>query len=787
MYTKFRIFLIIILLFTFSNYDISLANTERNIQVDNTIVKNNQRIDLENTERNIQVDNIIVKNNQRIDTETILSYLNINSGDRVNYEILNRKLKEMYKLGLFSDIKFRVSNNNLIVLIKENPMINNINFIGNNKIKENVIKEEIKLKPRNVYQKKELQDAVNIIRDLYKRSGYFAAKIKPNIANLSQNRIDITIKINEGDKTKIKGIKFIGNKIFSDKRLKAAISTKESKLWRIFSAGDIYDPDRINYDKDLLRRYYLQEGYADFKVISAVAELTKDKSSFFITYSIDEGEKYKFGKVIIDNKNFKELSDEEIKNLVKIIDGKNYNINKLDEVIKNIKEYGGNRGFAFLEVRPNISRKKETKEIDITITIDKAKKIYVRRIDIKGNTRTKDKVIRREMRFNEGDAYSKEKLKRSEQRIRNLGFFEKVESNNKETKQSDRTDIILRVNEKQTGQFNIGGGFSSTNGALANVGIQERNFLGKGQDLRAKFTLSERGSQIDFGFTEPYFYNKDITLGLDIFKISTTYADESSFDNDTIGAGVRLGYTITDRSRHSWNYSYKDETIGGVKLLASDFINNQKGDYSTSAISHRLSYFGIDDRFNPTKGTQWSFSNKLAGLGGTVSFFKTDVKHSFFYSITDDYVLSTHLKGGYIIGYNDDDVNLKDRYFLGGDSFPGFEQAGVGPRDTTSPNKDSLGGNLMYTVKTELRVPIPGIAPQLGINGAIFGIAGAVSDIDESGGEKIKDDSTPRISIGFGIQWKSPFGPVRVDIAQAVMKEDYDRTQWLKFNFGATF
>ena len=265
MYSRINLLLVLIILFTVIINANSLANTQRTIQIKD----------------------IIVKNNQRLDTETILSYLNIDSGDKINYEILNKKLKEMYKLGLFADIKFRVSNNNLIVLVKENPMINNVDFIGNNHIKTEVFTAEIKLKSRNVYQKKELQDAVNKVQEIYKRSGYFSAKVKTNISNLSQNRIDIAIKINEGEKTKIKGIKFIGNKVFSDKRLKGIVSTKETKVWRILSSGDIYDPDRINYDKDLLRRYYLQEGYADFTIVSSIAEITKDKGGFFITFTID--------------------------------------------------------------------------------------------------------------------------------------------------------------------------------------------------------------------------------------------------------------------------------------------------------------------------------------------------------------------------------------------------------------------------------------------------------------------------------------------------------------------
>ena len=763
--SRFSIFIILIVFFTIFSAKLSFSNTGRNIQITD----------------------IIVQNNQRIDKETILSYLGIEPGDKVNYQILNKKLKEMYGLGLFADIKFRVSGDTLIVLIKENPMINNIDFIGNKRIKEDIMRSEIKLKSRNVYQKSEVQDTIVLIRDLYKRSGYFSAKIKAQINRLSQNRIDITFKINEGEKTKIKGVKFIGNKIFSDKRLKGVISTKESKLWRIMSAGDIYDPDRINYDKDLLRRYYLQEGYADFKIISAIAELTKDKSGFFVTFSVDEGERYKFGKVKIDNKNYKDMDNKEIEKLSKILEGKKYNINKLDMVMKEIREYGGNLGFAFLDVRPNLNKKKETNEIDVTIMINKSKKIYVNRIQVQGNTRTKDKVIRREMKFNEGDSFSNSKLKRSEQRIRNLGFFETVNSENVQTKKNDRTDIVFKVKEKQTGQFSVGGGFSSTDGALANVGISEKNFLGKGQDLTLKFTVAERATQLDFGFTEPYFRGKDIALGLDLFKSKVTYADESSFDNDSLGGGLRFGYMLTERTRHSWNFSYKGETIQGVKVGASDFITSQKGDYTTSQLSHHLTYYGLNDRLNPTKGSRLRISNSLAGLGGNVNYFKSDIGTSWFRSVTDEYVFSMHFKGGYIFGYNDKKVKLKDRYFLGGDSFAGFQTAGIGPRDSTSANKDALGANMMYTLKTELRVPIPGIAPQLGINGVFFGVVGTATEIDEDGGDKIKDDSSPRISAGFGVQWKSPFGPVRVDFAHAVMKEDYDQTQFLKFNFGAGF
>ena len=763
--SRFSIFIILIVVFTIFSAKLSFSNTGRNIQITD----------------------IIVQNNQRIDKETILTYLGIEPGDKVNYQILNKKLKEMYGLGLFADIKFRVSGDTLIVLIKENPMINNIDFIGNKRIKEDAMRSEIKLKSRNVYQKSEVQDTIVLIRDLYKRSGYFSAKIKAQINRLSQNRIDITFKINEGEKTKIKGVKFIGNKIFSDKRLKGVISTKESKLWRIMSAGDIYDPDRINYDKDLLRRYYLQEGYADFKIISAIAELTKDKSGFFVTFSVDEGERYKFGKVKIDNKNYKDMDNKEIEKLSKILEGKKYNINKLDMVMKEIREYGGNLGFAFLDVRPNLNKKKETNEIDVTIMINKSKKIYVNRIQVQGNTRTKDKVIRREMKFNEGDSFSNSKLKRSEQRIRNLGFFETVNSENVQTKKNDRTDIVFKVKEKQTGQFSVGGGFSSTDGALANVGISEKNFLGKGQDLTLKFTVAERATQLDFGFTEPYFRGKDIALGLDLFKSKVTYADESSFDNDSLGGGLRFGYMLTERTRHSWNFSYKGETIQGVKVGASDFITSQKGDYTTSQLSHHLTYYGLNDRLNPTKGSRLRISNSLAGLGGNVNYFKSDIGTSWFRSVTDEYVFSMHFKGGYIFGYNDKKVKLKDRYFLGGDSFAGFQTAGIGPRDSTSANKDALGANMMYTLKTELRVPIPGIAPQLGINGVFFGVVGTATEIDEDGGDKIKDDSSPRISAGFGVQWKSPFGPVRVDFAHAVMKEDYDQTQFLKFNFGAGF
>ena len=736
--------------------------------------------------KNIVIDNIEIRNNERIDSETIISYLNIEKGDSVNYEILNSKLKNMYKLGLFADIKFRIIQNNLIVIIKENPVINNITVSGNKKIKDDVIKAELTIKSRNVYKKSDLQDSISIIRELYKQAGYFSAIFKPKISQLSQNRVNINIRIIENYKTKIKSIRFIGNKIFSDKRLKGIISTKESKFYRILSAGDVYDPDRVNYDKDLLRRYYLEAGYADFIIKSTIAELTKDNKNFFITFSIDEGEKYKFGNVKFQTTN-KSFDQKIVDEIVSPLKNSSYNIKKIDTAIKEIKQYAGKIGYAFLEVKPKLNRNETNKKIDITFIIGEAKKVYVRRIDIKGNSRTEDRVIRREFRFSEGDFFNNEKLARSRQRVQNLGFFENVEIEKVNVGEKNRVDLDVEVKEKQTGQFSIGGGFSSTNGAMANIGISEKNFLGKGQDLRANITIAERQDQFDISFTEPYLKNKDITAGFDIFKTKTTFADESSYDTDDLGAAFRIGYMITEKSRHSWRYSIKNEDVEGVKSTASDFISNQKGSYKTSSISHTLSYFGQNDAINPTSGTRWIIDNTLAGIGGNVSFFNSALKISKYYSMTDDYILGLKLKGGYIFGFNDDDVNLKDRYFLGGDSFPGFEPAGLGPRDTTSVNKDSLGGNLMYTAEIDLRVPIPGIAPQLGINGRLFTIMGAVTEIDEDGQGKIQDDTNPRISVGFGVEWKSPFGPVRIDMAHAVMKEDYDRTQFIKFNFGTRF
>ena len=734
------------------------------------------------------INNITVKNNQRIDTETIISYLNLEKGDQVNYQILNKKLKELYKLGLFADIKFRVKNNNLIVTVKENPMLNSITFTGNKRIKDDIIQSEISIKPRNVFKQEDLNQTLDVIREIYKRSGYFSAKFKTDISKLSQNRVDVDIRINEGTKTKIKGIKFIGNEKFSDTRLKGVITTKESKLWRFFSAGDVYDPDRINYDKDLLRRYYLKEGYADFNIKSAFAELTKDKKGFFITYSIEEGKRYKFGDVKISIRGDKKVYDiNEIKKITDPLIDSNYDIERLDNAIQDIKVYGGNLGFAFMVVRPGLKKNKTDRKIDITINISESNKVYVNRINIKGNTRTQDRVIRREFRFNEGDSFTNEKLDRSRQRVLNTGFFEKVDIEKKASNQKDRTDLNVLVSEKQTGQFSIGGGFSSSNGALANVGIAEQNFLGKGQDVRLKFTLSERTNEIDASFTEPYLFEKNMAAGFDLFKNKTTYADESSYDNDSVGTAFRLGYMITERTRHAWNYTFKKESIEGVKTGASEFITNQKGDYTTSVAGHTLSFFGINDRLNPTGGSQWKLSNRLAGLGGNVSYFKSKFNYTWYYQIGEGYIWVTDFKGGYVFGFNDDDVNLKDRFFLGGDSFPGFEPAGVGPRDTSSANKDSLGGNLMYTGTAELKVPIPGVSPQLGISGAFFTTVGAATEIDENKRDKIKDESTPRVTAGFGVEWKSPFGPVRLDFAHAVKKEEFDRTQFFKFNFGARF
>jgi len=731
------------------------------------------------------ISEIRIEGTQRVEPETVRSYMQVQPGDPFDADKIDKSLKSLFATGLFADVRLRREGNALIVSVVENPVINRIAFEGNHKLSDDTLNQEIQLKPRTVYTRTKVQSDVKRILDLYRRNSRFAAQVEPKIIPLDQNRVDLVFEIDEGPTTGIRSINFVGNHLFTADRLREVIRTKESRWYRFFSADDNYDPDRLTYDRELLRKFYLSEGYADFRVVSAVAELTPQRDGFLITFTIEEGERYKFGKIDVISA-IKDVPATQLKPLVTVHQGDWYNADQVDKTISALTDALGNRGYAFIEIDPRVKRDPQTHTIDVTFDVKEGPRVYVERIDITGNVRTLDKVIRREFRLVEGDAFNTSRLQRSEQRIKNLGFFKKVDITTNPGSAPDKTVIGVNVEEQSTGEFSVGVGFSTTDGVLGDISIRERNLLGTGQDLRIGTTIAQRTDQVDLSYTDPYFLERNLAAGFDVFLINQNNQQIAEFDQFTIGTTLRVGYQITEPLRQTLKYTVRKDTIQNVASTASDFIKQEAGTRNTSAVGQVLLYDKRDNRLDPSSGYFAQVATDIAGLGGDVRYGRAVLSAGYYYPLAPNYVLSFNGEGGFIHGI-DSTVNIEDRFFVGGDNLRGFKVGGIGPRDLAS--NDALGGNIYYTGTLSLSYPL-GLPEELGIGGRVFSDFGSVWDVNEPNppaGANIADTHFVRVSVGFGISWKSPLGPIRLDFAEPVRRESFDKSQFFRVNFGTRF
>jgi len=728
------------------------------------------------------IEAVQIEGTQRIETETVQSYLKINPGDSFDPVRLDEALKGIFATGLFADVALERRGNALVVRVVENPIINRIAFEGNRRIEDETLETEIELRPRVVFTRTKVQNDVQRMVELYRRSGRFGATIEPKIIKLEQNRVDLVFEINEGPSTGIHSINFIGNKAFSDGRLREEITTTETAFWRFLISTDSYDPDRLSFDRELLRRFYLSEGYADFRVLSAIAELTPDREGFIITFTLEEGERYKFGTIDIIS-SLRNLDPESLRGELKTEEGDWYNASTIEDSIDNLTERLSNLGYAFVDIRPRTDRDRDTLIVDLVYDIQEGPKVFVEQIDIQGNVRTLDSVIRREFRLVEGDAFNSSKLRRSRQRIQNLGFFETVEVNNEQGSTADKTIIRVDVEEQSTGDLTFGAGFSSTGGVLGNVGLRERNLLGRGQDLRLNFTLSTETSQLNLSFTEPYFLDRNLSAGFDAFRI-TTEQDESSFDEERIGGSLRAGFDLTENLRQVWRYTLQREKITDVDNDASLLIKDDEGKRLISSISQQTTYDTRDSRFDPREGEVVSLSTEFAGVGGDVRFIKNTLGGGYYLPITENITGSIRAEVGNVTGIGQD-TRVGDRFFISPDSLRGFKFGGAGPRDAKT--NDALGGKNFYTGTVELSFPL-GLPEEFQIRGRVFSDVGAAWDVDDvPSGVTVEDSKSPRVSAGAGVSWISPIGPVLIDLGFPIVKEDFDETEVLRFSFGTRF
>ncbi len=725
------------------------------------------------TVRDIKVEGL-----ERVEVETVLSYVDLNKGSTASDAKLDKSLKQLYATGLFEDVSLNIKDNGLLVIkVVENPVINKVLFDGNDKVDDSMLETEVQLKPRSTFSRSRVQEDVQRILEVYKRTGRYAVVVEPQIIKRDQNRVDLIFNINEGPLAAIDKINFIGNRHYTDDDLASEIMSKESRWYRIFSSSENYDPEKTNYDKELLRRFYLKRGYADFRVISAVAELSPDKKSFVVTYVLDEGNRYKVRSTNITS-DIAEVKTAELTGELELNTGDWYNSDKVEKTISALTEELGKKGFAFVDVEPELTKDMANGEIDITYHISEGQRIFVDRINITGNTRTHDKVIRREFRIDEGDAFNTSKIRDSRRNVENLDYFSKVNIDTVPT-DDNKADINVNVEEKSTGSFNVGVGYSTVNGALIRTGISENNFRGLGQRVGFDVGISQRAQEYNMSFTEPYFLNRRLRAGFDLFRTEEDYQDEGSYDSETNGGRLRLGWNYTDDLSQQFRYTLRQDEIRNVDSTASPYIKEEAGKYINSSVGQTLVYDKRDSAINPKEGYFLSFGNDVAGVGGDEKYLKFDTKAYQYYTFADYYTVKLFANAGYITGYGNEDVRLSNRYYLGGSTLRGFDVAGIGARDKNT--KDALGGNWMIYSGSELMFPIG--LDEVGIRGRTFVDMGMLGKPDNMGSD-VDYSSSPRVATGFGFQWLSPMGQIDLDFAFPIVKESYDETQVFRLNFG---
>ncbi|MGQ3672727.1 outer membrane protein assembly factor BamA [Xanthobacter sp. TB0136] len=714
-----------------------------------------------------QSSSIVVQGNHRVDAETIRSYF---GSAPYTAAKIDEAWKALYATGLFSDVQVSQSGGRIHVRVTENQVINKVSFEGNKKHKDEVLAGEVQSKPRGNLSPATVQSDTQRIIEVYRRSGRDDVRVNPVTIDRGNGRVDLVFEIEEGKKVGVKEIKFVGNKAFSDWKLNDVITTTKSGLLSFLKSTDVYDPDRINADQELLRRFYLKNGYADFRVVSATAEREPNGDGYIVTFTLDEGEPYKFGTVDVTS-SIREVSAESLRSAVRAVEGKTYNADLVEQSVENLTVEVAKRGYAFAQVRPRGDRDFETHKINLLFVVEEGPRVYVERIEVRGNTRTRDWVIRREFDLGEGDAYNRVLVDRAERRLRNLGYFKEVRIINEPGSAPDRVILVVDVEDQATGEFSVSGGYSTSDGFIGEVSLGEKNFLGRGQYVKVSGSWGENTKGAEFSFTEPYFLGYRIAAGVDAYWKETTPTSYSNYSTDMVGGGLRLGLPITDEVTLALRYNlYQREItvcdasrydnlgplLGAQEVLFCESTTSwavrqaqQDGRTITSALGYTLSFNGLDSNMKPTQGLYAELKQDLAGLGGDVNFLRTsaDVRHYTALGVADA-VLMLRGQAGYVTSWGDDDLAIMDNFFMGPNLVRGFAPSGIGPRDVApcaltnsgnpaylnclEKNTTALGGTMYWGVSAEVQFPLSFLPKDLGLTAAIFADAGSLYDYNGS-------------------------------------------------------
>ena len=807
------------------------------------------------------VSSIAVEGNRRVEVETIRSYFRPGPGGRLTQAEIDDGLKALIETGLFQDVRINQAGGRIVVVVVENPVIGRVAFEGNKKVKDEQLSAEIQSKPRGTLSRPMVQSDAQRIAEIYRRSGRYDVSVNPEIIEQPNNRVDLIFTITEGPKTGVKSVEFIGNSAYSSYRLKDIIKTHESNLLSFLGGGDVYDPDRVEADRDLIRRFYLKNGFADVQVVAALTEYDPEKKGFLVTFKIEEGQQYRVASVDFQS-SIGTLDAKSLRSFSRVNVGSLYNAEALEKSVEEMQIEASRRGYAFAIVRPRGDRNFENHTVSIVFAVDEGPRTYIERINIRGNTRTRDYVVRREFDLSEGDAYNRALVDRAERRLKNLDFFKSVKIVTEPGSSSDRVILIVDLEEKSTGDFSVSGGYSTTDGALAEVSISERNFLGRGLFAKASVTYGQYARGYALSFVEPYLLDYRVALGLDLFQRQQLANSYISYGTKTLGFSPRLGFSLREDLALQLRYSIYQQEISLPNQLANcnndpanpflpfnpspAFVNAngpmgatdpsgvglwcysdgeaslpirkelQSGKTLTSALGYSLNYNTLDNNKNPTDGLLIDFKQDFAGVGGDVSYIKTAGDLKYYTPLVADIVGLIHVQGGILNQLGNDSLRMLDHFQMGPNLVRGFAPNGIGPRDINPfGTRDALGGTKYWGVSAELQMPFWFLPKEVGLKGSVYADAGALYDykgptswaltneINLPGcvgptttvpvnagtctGLQFDEGNVVRTSVGVGLIWASPFGPLRFDYAVPLTKGQFDRVQQFKFGGGTSF
>lgn len=786
---------------------------------------------------------IQVIGNQRLEPDTVASYLLFAPGDPFSEVRIDSSIKTLFQTGLFADVSISPRDGNVLIEVVENPIINRVILEGNKNLKADKITDEIEAEPRAIFTRANIEEDVTRIIELYRQAGRFAATVEPKVVQQAQNRVDLIFEITEGPVTGVRRINFIGNSEFPDRQLRKEIVTAESVWYKFFSSNDNYDPGRLEFDREQLRTFYTNRGFADFRIVSAVAELTPDQEDFYITFTMDEGAEYRWGDISVDA-DLDGLDSRLLEAALPIRTGDIYNASKVEDAIDNLNFFTGTAGYAFVDIQPRPRNNRADKTVDLVFNIVEGPRTYVERIDIVGNVTTLDYVIRRQLELVEGDAFNRVLLNASRQRVRSLRFFENVEISESIGSAPDRAIVEVKVTEQPTGELSFSAGFSSRDAFLLDFSISQRNLRGRGQSLGLNLALSSNRRNVSLSFGEPRFLGRELSASVQVFDSEVDFIDEAGFRQSNTGGTISFGFRLTENASLQTRYSIRQQELdfpqadqcagilgnaaNGINVAANNIqllsLCEQVDGRLSSIVGYTFSWDRRNDPIAPTRGFNVRFGQDLAGIGGDVRYLRTDAEANFFRGLYPGVVSSLRLLGGYIRGWGGDSVTVNDRFFKGSFDFRGFDNAGVGPRTITfnADNGDTLvngldgrgqalGGNIFGLATAEVSFPV-GI-PQL--TGSLWAEAGTVGFLDEDqrfniildpgttgldAGDSCEgitldsvicqrtfDDLSLRSTIGASVFWESPFGPIRFDFTKPIVQVPFDDRQSFQFTTRTRF